>query len=106
MKQLKVTELKDWIDNQKPFQLIDLRESYELDICKINSAIHIPMDQILSNTQKIVMDRPVVLFCKTGQRAESVIHALETEHGFSNLYSLEGGIMAWTKEVDVTLDRY
>ena len=51
------------------------------------------------------MDRPVVVHCKSGVRSAQAIDLLKKE-GYNNLLNLEGGILAWQKEIDPTLSVY
>lgn len=56
------------------------------------------MEFVLSSVEKLRTDVPVIIHCQSGQRAAAVIYALETKYGLSNLYNLEGGIIAWCQE--------
>ena len=48
-------------------------------------------------------NRSPVLFSEI---SPSVINALETQYGFTNLFNLKGGILAWAKEIDPTIPSY
>lgn len=102
MKEKTVSELKQLIDSGTDFQLIDVREEYEYDAANINGEL-IPLSSILTSVDKISKDKPVIVHCKAGSRSATAIHALEQNFGFNNLYNLKGGIMAWAKEIDPTL---
>ena len=102
MKSITATELNEWKKGGKSFQLIDIRESYEVETCTIGGQV-IPMDQILSSISSIRNDIPVVIHCNSGKRSSAVIYALEQKTDLQNLYSLEGGILAWINEVDPSL---
>ena len=91
--------------DKSDFVIIDIRESYERDICKIKS-IHIPMAEILKRVDEIPRDKSVVIYCKSGNRAQVLVNFLEKENNFSNLFVLEGGIMAWIDNIDKTLEKY
>lgn len=105
MKEISVKELKSWMDKKEDFQLIDIREDYELDICNIGGE-HIPMGDILDQTDKISKDKKVVVHCRSGKRSASIIQMLEEQNGFSNLYNLQGGILAWAQEIDPSMPTY
>ena len=49
------------------------------------------------------MDREIVVHCRSGKRSANVIGFLEENHGFTNLYNLEGGIMSWADQIDPTM---
>lgn len=105
VKEITVRELKNWIDNKNNIQIIDVRESYEYEIANINGEL-ISLDKIIESYHKIASDKPVVVHCKSGGRSSKAIQQLQKEYGFSNLYNLKGGILAWAKEVDETLPTY
>ena len=98
MKEITAIELKKIIDEKKDFQLIDVREEYEFDEANINGEL-IPMGVIMDNIDKIAKDKQVVVHCRSGKRSATVINALEAQHGFTNLYNLKGGILAYIDEV-------
>jgi sulfur-carrier protein adenylyltransferase/sulfurtransferase len=105
MKAISVSELKEMIDEKKDFQLIDVREKNEFEICEIGGKL-IPMGTIPQHVEEISKDKMVVVHCRSGKRSANVIEYLEKNHGFTNLYNLEGGILAWIDEVDDSLPRY
>ena len=98
MKEITPSELKSLIDSKADFQLIDVREEYEFDESNINGQL-IPMGEVLDNVDKISKDKQVVVHCRSGKRSATVIGALESQHGFTNLYNLKGGILAYIEEV-------
>jgi rhodanese-related sulfurtransferase len=94
MKEVTVQELKQLIDEKKDFQLIDVREQHEFDEANIDGVL-IPMGEVMDNIDKIAKDKQVVVHCRSGKRSATVISALESQHGFTNLYNLQGGILAY-----------
>jgi len=42
--------------------------------------------------------------CRSGKRAEAVANILMTDYSISNVYILDGGILAWKDQIDSTLD--
>ncbi|MGB0166754.1 MAG: rhodanese-like domain-containing protein [Luteibaculum sp.] len=105
MKSISVQELKQKLDKQEDIQVIDVREADELEICTIG-AEHIPMGELAQNPDKISADKEVIIHCRSGGRSGQVIQFLEEKHGFKNLYNLEGGILAWIREIDPSLTAY
>jgi rhodanese-related sulfurtransferase len=97
-------ELAEWRAGNKEHQLIDVREDYEVQTCSI-SGQHIPMAEITQRFSEIRKDVPVVIHCKSGRRSEAVAEYLQ-RHGYSNIYSLSGGILAWIDTIDTSLERY
>lgn len=98
MKEITVQELKQLKDSNASFQLIDVREEYEFDEANLNGEL-IPMGEVMNNVDKISKDKQVVVHCRSGKRSASVIQALESQHGFNNLYNLKGGILAYIEEI-------
>ena len=105
MKEITVTELKQKFDSKEDFQLIDVREQYEADIAQIGGIL-IPMGEIMDHISEISRDKTDVVHCRSGKRSAGVIMALEQQHGFTNLYNLKGGILAYSDEVDNTIPKY
>jgi adenylyltransferase/sulfurtransferase len=105
MKEITVKELKQMKDNKESFQLIDVREPHEVEICEIGGEL-IPMGDIMNNVDKISRDKKVIIHCRSGARSGAVVQALEAEHGFTNLYNLKGGIIAYANEIDNSLTKY
>jgi sulfur-carrier protein adenylyltransferase/sulfurtransferase len=105
MKSITVHELKHLIDNQEDFQLIDVREPFENEICTLN-ALLIPMGELTARFAEISKDKKVIVHCRSGARSANAIGFLEQQHGYTNLYNLSGGILAWAAEIDPTMDSY
>jgi molybdopterin/thiamine biosynthesis adenylyltransferase/rhodanese-related sulfurtransferase len=105
MKEITVQELKQMIDDKADFQLIDVREPYEYDICNIGGEL-IPMADVPHQTDQIDRNKQVVVHCRSGKRSGDMILWLEKNQGFENLYNLKGGILAWAKEIDPTMPSY
>ena len=100
MKEITPQELKDLINSKADFQLIDVREEYEHEEVNINGML-IPMGEILERSAEISKNKQVVIHCRSGKRSATVINALENQHGFSNLYNLKGGILAYIEEIGI-----
>lgn len=99
MKEISPQELKRMQDAREDFQLIDVREPYEAQICSIGGTL-IPMGEVVDRIGEIRKDIPVVVHCRSGARSSAVINALSSRYGFTNLINLKGGILGYGKEVD------
>ena len=99
-------ELKDLLDADK-VQLVDVREPVEWDIVHIEGATLIPKDRILSGEAlaELPQNKPIVLHCKTGIRSAEALAALK-KAGFADATHLQGGVIAWAKQVDTSLPVY
>jgi rhodanese-related sulfurtransferase len=104
MKEISVQELKEKMDNNEDFQLIDVREEFEYEVSNLGGVL-IPLGGILIEADKIAKDKLVVVQCRSGKRSAAAIMQLE-QLGYSNLYNLQGGILAWQSEIDPTISVY
>ena len=102
---IEVQELKKMMDQGADFQLIDVRESYEYEIANLQGK-RIPLDQIVAERARIDRHRKVILHCRTGKRSAEAIRELQKVASFENLYNLNGGILAWAKEIDPGMQQY
>ena len=100
-----VAELQRLKNEAVDFQLIDVREADEREICQINGH-HIPLGEIDVRKDEIATDKPVIVHCKSGRRSGMAVLFLQQQHGFENLYNLKGGILEYIKEVDPSLTAY
>ncbi len=106
VRELSVNDLNEQLSNQIITSVLDVREDYELDLAKLEGAIHIPMGMIPQNIHLIPRDLSIAVMCHHGMRSASVIRYLQQEHQFKNLYNVTGGIEAWAREVDGSVGRY
>ncbi len=105
MKEKTVLELKEMMDNHEDFQLIDVREDFEYEMSNLGGTL-IPLGGILIEADKIAKDKPVIVQCRSGKRSAAAIMQLEQQLGYTNLYNLQGGILAWAEEIDPTIQVY
>lgn len=99
MNEISVSELKKMMDNKEDFVLIDVREPLEFETGNIDG-IHIPMGTVLERLDEIPTDKKVVIHCKSGGRSGNIVRYLAIEKGYTNLYNLQGGLLAWRNEID------
>jgi len=105
MKEKTVQELKEMMDNHEDFQLIDVREDFEYEMSNLGGTL-IPLGGILIEADKIAKDKPVIVQCRSGKRSAAAIMQLEQQLGYTNLYNLQGGILAWAEEIDPAIQVY
>ncbi len=100
-------ELRELIDAGKPVALIDVREQVEWDINRIEGAELIPKSTIEAGDglAKLPHDRIPVLYCKTGVRSAEALAAVK-KAGFSDALHLQGGIVAWAKQLEPDMVMY
>lgn len=100
-----VQTLKDRIDRGDAPPILDVREPYERDICRFDDALHIPMKQVAERIGELDPAQEIVVHCKSGGRSAKVCELL-LEKGFKKPLNLRGGIIAWAKEIDPTMQTY
>lgn len=105
MKSINVIQLKALMDEGADIQLIDVREPNEYEFANLGGEL-IPVGNIPENIDKISEDKQVIVHCRSGARSAQVIAWLETNHGFDNLYNLEGGILDWSDQIDPKIPKY
>jgi len=105
LKEITVKELYDWQVKGESFQLIDVREPHEYEIVNIGAEL-IPLSTVAANSERFDRDRKVVVHCKVGGRSAKAIRELEEKFGFTNLYNLKGGILAWVDQIQPELTKY
>ena len=99
-------ELNDYLcSTDEPPLLLDVREPWEFEKCRIAGSELIPMGQIRNDYTQLDKDRETVVICHHGIRSRAVCLFLERE-GFSNLINLEGGVERWANEVEPDMQRY
>lgn len=77
-------------------QVVDVRERYEWDEGRIEGALHIEMERLASNADKIDRERPVIFHCRMGSRSAMAAQAFRRA-GY-DAYSMAGGIQQWANE--------
>src|SRR5215467_14595822 len=107
MSELEITpaELKRKLDAGEKLLLIDVREPWEFETCRIEGAQLIPMRTIPANLQSLDVEEPVICYCHPGMRSLDVTVWLQKQ-GVEFARSLAGGIDRWSAEVDPKVPRY
>ena len=103
--ELTPAELKQRLDRGEKLLLVDVREPWEFDVCRIEGAKLIPMGQIPANLQALDVDDDVICYCHHGMRSLDVDVWLRNQ-GVATAKSLTGGIERWSLEIDPRVPRY
>ncbi|MGD2168270.1 MAG: rhodanese-like domain-containing protein [Gammaproteobacteria bacterium] len=85
--------------------LLDVREPHEVAFAAVDSSLHIPMSQVPARISELNADATIVVMCHSGIRSMRVAGFL-AQHGFENVVNLDGGIDAWSREVDPGIPGY
>jgi rhodanese-related sulfurtransferase len=103
--EIDVEQLHRMIIDGTEFQLIDVREADERIISSLGGEL-IPLDSLAENIDKISRDIPVIIYCRTGRRSADAAFILQQAYGFNNVHNLNGGIYAWSDEIDPGIMKY
>jgi rhodanese-related sulfurtransferase len=95
----------------EPLQLVDVREDEELAVARLPHAVlHLPLSrsQEWMGSLATLLDpaRPVVVLCHAGVRSWHFGCWLLQQQELADVWNLQGGIEAWSVEVDPTVPRY
>ncbi|MCH9798337.1 MAG: rhodanese-like domain-containing protein [Betaproteobacteria bacterium] len=79
--------------------IVDVREQAEWDEQHIDGAIFIPLNQVENRMSELTQykDSPIIVQCRSGRRS-NIAGAKLIDAGFTKVYNLEGGILAWDKQ--------
>jgi adenylyltransferase/sulfurtransferase len=102
--QITVKELKARIDAGENVQLIDVREPYEYQIAQIGGKL-IPQNDVPNRLAEIDRDREVVVHCRSGARSQRIAEFL-VQSGYPKVVNVAGGILAWSDEIDPSVQKY
>lgn len=90
--------LMKWLDDDKEFILLDVRETKEVSAAKIDADNYMAIPRGVLEMQFIrkikELDKPVVVYCLKGSRGALATQAL-TQLGYTNIHNLKGGFLAW-----------
>ena len=85
----------------KDFELVDVRETGEHEIVSIDGSVLIPQGRILAGEAwaELPQDTDIVFHCKGGTRSATVLAAAR-KAGYQRVSHLDGGILAWVRDVE------
>lgn len=97
---------KTWLDTQSDsVVLVDVREPFEVEICKIDGSQTIPMGEVPDRVSEFSPDKTYVIQCHHGGRSMQVTQYLR-QQGLSKVTNMAGGIEAWALEIEPSMARY
>jgi len=105
MRQLRPAELVVHLQTGRTPVLLDVREPWEWNVCRVPGAILIPMRDLPARVAELDKDAETVVICHHGVRSYHAARYLETV-GFGDVINLSGGVAAWADEVDPAMPRY
>ena len=107
MRELTAAQLKAWLDDagrKRPI-LLDVREAWEVQICRIPGSVHMPMGEAPARAGELDPQAPLVAICHHGGRSMQVAMFLE-QNGFAKVHNLAGGVDGWARNVEPSMPVY
>jgi len=106
--QISVRELKTRLDkkeiNNDNFLLLDVREPYEFQIAQIGGKL-IPQNDVPNRLSELNPEQEILVHCRSGARSQKIAELLKA-NGFQKVSNVAGGILAWSDEIDPTVQKY
>ena len=100
LRHINALELRDYLNRcHKPPLLLDVRDGWEFEICRIEGSTHMPMSGIAESYSSLDPEQETIVICHHGMRSLQVAEFLSNA-GFKQVFNLSGGIDAWSREVD------
>jgi sulfur-carrier protein adenylyltransferase/sulfurtransferase len=103
--ELTPAQLKQKLDAKEPVVLVDVRQDWETRLCRLDNAVHIPIEEIELRGDELNPSDEIVVYCHQGVRSAAVAEYLRSL-GFANVKNLAGGLDAWARSVDPSMRRY
>ena len=104
MRELTPAELQTQLAGSVPM-LLDVRETWDFELCRIPGSVYIPLNAIPSRHSEFDRKALIVCICHHGMRSDYAAGYL-SDHGFSAVFNLTGGIDRWAREIDPVMLRY
>jgi rhodanese-related sulfurtransferase len=107
MKQITPSELRTWLadDGKAKPVLLDVREPWEFQTCRLEESLLIPMREIPARMVELDLEADTVVICHYGMRSMQVAYFLHRQ-GFARVHNLAGGVDAWARTVDPAMTVY
>lgn len=107
MKQIAPPELRQWLADPTTARplLLDVREPWEFQTCRIEDSLLIPMREIPARMGELDPEADTVVICHHGTRSMQVAYFLFRQ-GFSKVHNLAGGVDSWARTVDPAMPVY
>ncbi len=103
--EISVHDLKRRLDEGAAGTVVDVREPWETDICKIEGAALMPLSAFAEHVKSLSPGNPILIYCHHGGRSLQAAMWLR-RNGFAEAASVRGGIEAWALAIDPETPRY
>lgn len=105
MDEISPQDLKARLEARGPVVLLDVRQDWEIKLCRLPDAVHIPIEEIEVRVDELNPDDEIVVYCHQGVRSAAVAEYLRGL-GFKDVKNLVGGVDSWARAVDPAMRRY
>ena len=105
MDEISPQDLKARFDRNERPVLVDVRDDWETKLCRLDNALHIPMEELEFRTDELDPADDIVVYCHHGVRSAAVADYLR-RLGFARVRNLSGGLDAWARAVEPSMRRY
>jgi rhodanese-related sulfurtransferase len=105
MHEITSQELRTRLDSAQRPLLLDVRQEWETKLCRLENAVHIPIEEIELRVEELNPADEIVVYCHQGVRSASVAEFLR-QSGFQNVRNLAGGLDHWARTIDPSMRRY
>ena len=93
-------------DAGEQLTLLDVREDWEVKLAPAPTPfVHIPMGELAARIGELDAGQETIVICRSGGRSMQVAQYL-SQHQFARVANLDGGILAWSRELDPTIPTY
>ena len=102
-----VQDLKEKLEAGERVAVLDVREPHEYEVANLEAqgAKLIPLGELPERLAELNQNDEIAVHCKTGGRSARAVKILQNA-GFGNVYNVEGGITAWSEEIDPSIPKY
>jgi sulfur-carrier protein adenylyltransferase/sulfurtransferase len=97
--QVSPRELKSRLDAGEHLVILDVREPWEIAVASLPGTLHIPLRDLARRVDELDAGQHVIVMCRSGGRSQQAAQFLATR-GFAHVSNLDGGILAWSRDVD------
>lgn len=98
---ISVEELKKLRDESEVFLLIDVRETHEYEVGHLDGTL-VPLGTLPGRLGEFEREAHIVVHCRSGARSARAVELMR-ESGFTNVWNVRGGLLAWIERIDATV---
>ena len=93
------------MDARQTFCLLDVREPWEIALASIPGSVDIPLHEIPARFEELRASGEIIVMCRSGGRSQRAAEFL-IARGFGSVSNLQGGITAWSNDIDPSVPEY